>query len=87
MNAAVADADTVSVMTTERDASVSAEEFKALFRKLSNCGRWGADDERGALHPMTARANALAGPDEALTWVPAEERRSATFTIACRLES
>jgi kynurenine formamidase len=29
---------------------VSAQEFEQLFRKLSNWGRWGQDDERGTLN-------------------------------------
>jgi kynurenine formamidase len=60
MNAAVAAADTVPGMTTERDASVSAEQFNALFRTLSNWGRWGVDDERGALHHLTPKRVAAA---------------------------
>ena len=36
-----------------RDAKVSGEEFTALFDALSNWGRWGADDERGALNHLT----------------------------------
>ena len=32
---------------------VSAEEFAALFRALSNWNRWGPDDERGALQVLT----------------------------------
>jgi kynurenine formamidase len=32
---------------------VSADRFNALFRDVSNWGRWGADDERGALHHLT----------------------------------
>lgn len=35
------------------DAQVSAEQFAALFRDLSVWGRWGEDDERGALHRLT----------------------------------
>ena len=35
------------------DANVSAQQFKELFGALSNWGRWGADDERGALHVLT----------------------------------
>ncbi len=43
-----------------RDTTVSAEEFAALFRSLTNWGRWGADDERGALHHLTPKAVAAA---------------------------
>lgn len=32
---------------------VSADRFNALFRDVSNWGRWGKDDERGALHHLT----------------------------------
>ena len=32
---------------------VSSEEFAALFRDLSAWGRWGDDDERGALNQLT----------------------------------
>jgi kynurenine formamidase len=32
---------------------VSANRFNALFRDVSNWGRWGEDDERGALHHLT----------------------------------
>jgi kynurenine formamidase len=35
------------------DAAVSAEEFASLFSTLSNWGRWGSDDERGALNLLT----------------------------------
>ena len=41
---------------------VSAEEFGALFRELSAWGRWGEDDERGALNHLTPeRVAAAAG--------------------------
>jgi galactose mutarotase-like enzyme len=36
------------------------------------------------IEPMTALANALEGPDDALRWVPVGERHSATFRIVCR---
>jgi kynurenine formamidase len=43
-------------------AHVSAGEFGALFQSLCRWGRWGADDERGALHFLTpARVTAAAG--------------------------
>ncbi len=32
---------------------ISKREFEALFRKLSNRGRWGPDDERGTLNYIT----------------------------------
>ena len=43
-------------------AAVSAGEFRALFRDLSSWGRWGPDDQRGALHHLTPeRVAAAAG--------------------------
>jgi len=33
---------------------VSAAQFDSLFRELRNWGRWGEDDQRGALHHLTA---------------------------------
>ncbi len=42
-------------------ADVSAEGFSALFNALCRWGRWGADDQRGALHFLTpARVAAAA---------------------------
>jgi kynurenine formamidase len=47
---------------TERGDHVSAAEFKALFREVSNWGRWGDDDERGTLNELsTDRVAAAAG--------------------------
>ncbi len=43
-----------------RNATVSADEFAALFRSLSNWDRWGANDERGALHHLTPKSVAVA---------------------------
>jgi kynurenine formamidase len=43
-------------------AHVSAEEFAGLFQAVSNWGRWGNDDERGALNHLTPeRVAAAAG--------------------------
>ncbi len=43
-------------------AHLSADEFSALFRAVSSWGRWGDDDQRGALHHLTpARVAAAAG--------------------------
>jgi kynurenine formamidase len=39
---------------------VSAAEFRALFETLSTWGRWGPDDERGALNLLTAERVAAA---------------------------
>jgi kynurenine formamidase len=35
------------------EARMSATEFRELFDRVSNWGRWGADDERGALNYLT----------------------------------
>jgi len=41
---------------------VTAEQFSALFKDLSRWGKWGDDDERGALHLLTpARVASAAG--------------------------
>ena len=40
-------------MTEPADIQVSADEFRQLFDRVSNWGRWGADDERGALNYLT----------------------------------
>ncbi len=41
-------------------------------------------EEYVCIEPMTAPANSLRGPDSALEWVPAGQRRSAAFRIAVR---
>jgi kynurenine formamidase len=38
----------------DRRPDVSAADFRALFEAVSNWGRWGEDDERGALNDLTA---------------------------------
>jgi kynurenine formamidase len=40
-------------MTEPTEMQVSADEFRQLFDRVSNWGRWGADDERGALNYLT----------------------------------
>jgi kynurenine formamidase len=40
-------------MSGRSRAEVSAGEFKELFERVSNWGRWGDDDERGALNYLT----------------------------------
>lgn len=40
-------------MTQTDGSRTSVEEFQALFDRVSNWGRWGADDERGALNLIT----------------------------------
>ncbi len=40
---------------------LSAVEVKGLFEKISNWGRWGKDDERGALNFITPARRAAAG--------------------------
>jgi kynurenine formamidase len=37
-----------------RRVEVNVAEFKALFERVSNWGRWGEDDQRGALNYLTA---------------------------------
>jgi kynurenine formamidase len=45
-----------------RGPDVSLEEFDELFKAVNNWGRWGTDDDRGALNYMTpARTRAAAG--------------------------
>jgi kynurenine formamidase len=47
---------------SEPAAEVSAAEFRELFERVSNWGRWGPDDERGALNYLTPeRVTAAAG--------------------------
>jgi len=41
-------------------AHVSADEFSALFQAVSSWGRWGDDDQRGALHHLTPERVAAA---------------------------
>jgi kynurenine formamidase len=45
---------------SRHDPSVTTSEFSSLFDELSNWGRWGADDERGALHLLTPERLAAA---------------------------
>lgn len=47
-------------MTTTQTDVVSAAEFAELFEQLKNWGRWGADDQRGALNLITAAKRARA---------------------------
>ena len=47
-------------MTTKTANPTSAAEFVALFEQLKNWGRWGADDQRGALNLITAEKRAAA---------------------------
>jgi kynurenine formamidase len=42
------------------EMKVSANEFRQLFDRVSNWGRWGADDERGALNYLTPELIAAA---------------------------
>jgi kynurenine formamidase len=49
--------------TNTEDPMVSAEAFRALFAELSTWGRWGEDDERGALHHLTDQLVATAARD------------------------
>jgi kynurenine formamidase len=43
-----------------RPATVTAAQFRTLFRELSNRGRWGPEDERGALNHLTPERVAAA---------------------------
>ncbi|MBV9048384.1 MAG: aldose 1-epimerase [Solirubrobacterales bacterium] len=43
-------------------------------------------EEYLCIEPMTARANSLAGPDDALAWVAPGNSHTATFQIACHSE-
>jgi kynurenine formamidase len=47
-------------VTEPADLQVSADEFRALFDRVSNWDRWGADDERGALNHLTPELVAAA---------------------------
>ena len=40
-------------VTLRTGNEVSADEFRELFERVSNWGRWGPDDERGALNYLT----------------------------------
>jgi kynurenine formamidase len=40
-------------MTAQRDPHVSADEFRAMYEAARTWGRWGADDQRGALNYIT----------------------------------
>jgi kynurenine formamidase len=49
-------------VTEGTEAEISATEFRELFERVSNWGRWGPDDERGALNYLTPeRVAAAAG--------------------------
>ena len=49
-------------MAERPKAEMSAAEFSELFESVSNWGRWGSDDERGALNLLTSdRVSAAAG--------------------------
>jgi kynurenine formamidase len=49
-------------VTEPTGIEVSADEFRELFDRVSNWGRWGPDDERGALNYLTPeRVAAAAG--------------------------
>jgi kynurenine formamidase len=48
------------VIVATEDNFVSLTEFEDLFRRCSNWGRWGSDDQRGALNHITAERIAWA---------------------------
>ncbi len=58
-------------MTAPERDRVTAAEFRALFDEVSNWGRWGEDDERGALNELTpdrvAAAAGLVGSGQTVT--------------------
>jgi kynurenine formamidase len=47
-------------VTEGTEAEISAAEFRELFERVSNWGRWGPDDERGALNYLTPERVAAA---------------------------
>jgi len=47
-------------MAERQPTEMSAAEFRELFERVSNWGRWGADDERGALNYLTPELVAAA---------------------------
>ncbi|MGI8549174.1 MAG: cyclase family protein [Dehalococcoidia bacterium] len=47
-------------MTTAQATSMSAQEFVELFEQTKNWGRWGADDQRGALNLISNEKRARA---------------------------
>lgn len=47
-------------MATKQAAPTSAAEFQAIFDQVKNWGRWGADDQRGALNLITKDKRAAA---------------------------
>jgi kynurenine formamidase len=48
-------------MLSTEDPHMTLAEFKELFQTVSNWGRWGASDERGALNELTQERVAAAG--------------------------
>lgn len=47
-------------MSSPTGTEVSADEFRQLFERVSNWGRWGPDDERGTLNHLTPERVAAA---------------------------
>jgi kynurenine formamidase len=47
-------------VSEQADSQVSADEFRQLFDRVSNWGRWGEEDERGALNYLTPELVAAA---------------------------
>ena len=47
-------------MANSRGKKISVAEFEAMFESVKNWGRWGKDDERGALNLITAEKRRLA---------------------------
>lgn len=65
-------------MTTSGTTTVTTSEFDQLFRGLSNWGRWGPEDQRGALNHLT--------PDR-VTAAAALVRDGATVTLSLPLNT
>jgi len=70
----------VTVSERDGDPGLSAELFKRLFDELSTWGRWGEDDERGALHHLTPERVAAAA-------APVREGVTVTLSLPLNTES
>ncbi len=62
----------------DRQPEMSADEFRALYAAVSNWGRWGEGDERGALNLVTPERVAAAA---------ALVRRGETVTLSVLLDT
>ena len=59
---------------------LTPSDVKGMFEKLSNWGRWGKDDQRGALNFITNQKRAAAAP-------PGADRRERLDGAAARDDS